>query len=1023
MDFSKPINAKAKRPKRWGRRVLLGLLGLLVLVVALVALAPTLLSTGAARRFVLGKVNAAIAPATLEVGDWSFAWTRDQSLSDIRYADARQGIDARVRKVGVSSLWELVPVGKITARVEVEAPVVAYAPPKPVEPAPVAEPTPPTPSGTEGAEVAPAAPFVLPAWEVSAEIRVTDASFAMEGFPEPLATLEAVSLTMPSLEADIAFTAKGAAQGVAAEAEAALPSVRALLEAKAPNDFFKTVSAQLKAAWLDVEVAATAKPGEAWPEASARAGVDVPGALAFAKGLGVQVEGVAATSGKATLSAKMGNGAKGAVRVEAAFATEGLACSVQGKPLAANPKAEVVAEADPANLMGARIERLTLALPGATAQGQGSLEAGSLTARIVVEELLEAFRPFVGEVALPGPLTVEAEARAADGGLGLTLRGLSKASELASLSVKAQGVDVATQSVRDAQVGLKADLAAAMAFLGAPGPKGTLSVNATAGGSAQSAQADVSFALRDVAVASGAWKIEETALLEGVLKATYDGAVAKVTDLVLVSPVAALQGGAEYALGKPLGEAVKANLSGRLSPVYALEKWHVPAKGSELPQLAGGIDLSVAATPASGPIPRVTASAKSQDFSVTLKGLRAIAAPFSLNVEAEGDEAGYALRAFALETPYASVTAQGDFETKGGKVTLEGMLEPDFAQIWGLPFLDPYRELGLAVEGKHAKPFRFEAPVLNGLPGILNEGTAEASLAFDRVTVPGLDIPDGSATLTLADARVALDAEVAVNGGTLRLNPRVAVAAEPYVLTIPEDTKLLDAVGLTQAMLDEGLGAVNPVLAGSATPAGTVDVVCDSLRMELGGNPLEALEAELTLLTHGVSVQPNGTLGTLLNLVRLRNKVATLPDQDFSVRVSKGVLTCDPITMRIAAVKLDCRGTTNLLTREVDYTISLPLTEDLLGDRLAKRLNIGDVIQLPIHGTMDRPIVETKPLMEALSNSAIGRATERVSEKLSEKLGDALKKAGATGKDAGKSADKAVDNLENALRGLFNRDR
>ena len=200
-------------------------------------------------------------------------------------------------------------------------------------------------------------------------------------------------------------------------------------------------------------------------------------------------------------------------------------------------------------------------------------------------------------------------------------------------------------------------------------------------------------------------------------------------------------------------------------------------------------------------------------------------------------------------------------------------------------------------------------------------------------------------------------------------------------------------------------------------------MVCDSLRMELGGNPLEALEAELTLLTHGVSVQPNGTLGTLLNLVRLRNKVATLPDQDFSVRVSKGILTCDPITMRIAAVKLDCRGTTNLLTREVDYTISLPLTEDLLGDRLAKRLNIGDVIQLPIHGTMDRPIVETKPLMEALSNSAIGRATERVSEKLSEKLGDALKKAGATGKEAGKSADKAVDNLENALRGLFNRDR
>lgn len=1019
MDFSKPVNAQTARPRRRGRRILLWALAPVVALAALIAAAPTLLSTGAARRFVVGKVNAAIAPATLEVGDWSLAWTRGQSLTGLRYRDARQGIDARVRAIRLSSLLQLLPVGRLTARVEVEAPEVAYAPPAPQAGTP--ETPPPAPGGEGAGE--PAAPFVLPAWEVAADIRVTDAAFTMAGLPAPLATVASARLTMDSLDDAIAFAADGAAQGVAFAAEATLPSARTLAAATRPTDWFRTAALRLQAPWLSATAEASAAPGKDWPEASAKAEVDLPGALRFAEAWGVKAEGVEVKSGTLTLGATVAGGAAGTVRAALSLASAQLACTVRGKPLAANPEIALAAEVDPKNPMGAKIERLSVTLPGVSAQGQGTLEDGTLTARVAVDELLAAFRPFVGEVALPGPLAVEAEARAAGGAFGLSLRGRSEAAELASLSVKAEGVDVAARAVRTAKVGAKADVAAVAAFLGAPGPKGTLYVSATAGGSPGSAQADVAFALRDAAFASGAWKIEEASLAEGSLKAAFDGKAVRVTDLTLATPAATARGEAAYALGAPLGQALTAKLSGRATPGLVLERWHVPAKGRALPKVAGAVDLTVRAEASEGPIPRVTATARSEDLSVTLEGLRPIAAPFGLSVEAEGDAGGYVLRAFALETAYASVTARGRFETVGGRVTLEGMLEPDFARLWGLPFLDAYRELGIAVEGKHARPFRFNAPVLNGLPGILNEGSAEAALAFDRVTLPGFDIPDGGATLTLTNAVAALDAEMAVNGGALRLCPRVAVAAPPYVLTIPDGTKLLDGVGLTQAMLDEGFGAVHPLLAGSATPSGTVDVVCDSLRLELGGNPLEALEAECSLLTHGVSVQPNGTLGTLLSLVRLRDKAAILPDQDFAVRVRKGVLTCDPIRARIAAVKLDCQGSTNLLTREIDYTISLPLTEQLLGNRLAKRLKVGDTIRLPIHGTLDRPIVETRPLLDALADSAVGRATERATDKLTEKLGDALRKAGATGEDAGEAAGEAVDSLEGALRGLFNRKR
>lgn len=902
MDFAKPVNARAAKPGRWWRVTLASALGVLVLAAAAVAAAPAALSTGAARRFILGRVNAAIAPATLEVADWSLAWRTGQTIEGIVYRDARQGVEATVRRVRLSPLWALLPLGKVTAVVEVEAPAVAFAPPP--EPEAAAEPAPPA------QEAAPSpgriAPPTLPAWEVEARLTVREGTFAMAGLPAPLVTGLEAEVTLPSLRAPIAARVAGRALGAAFSAEAVATAAERLIAARAPNDFFTTLAAKIDAPWLDLRLSAKAEPGQAWPSASLTAGTDFARAWALVRELGAEAPGLEAVEGSALMVATLGNGATpGLARVEASARTSGAACRFQGKRIALDPAFAATAELDPANPLGAEIEGLALTLPGVALSGKGSLEAGELTAQVAVAEALAAARPFVGEIPLPGPLAVTLRARAKAGDLDLSAKVASGAADLLTASVAIKGVDVAAQRLAGATLSAQADLAAAMAYLG-----------------------------------------KDTPAIRGTMRAE-----AKTDALALDT----------------LAES----------------------------------------------LPRVTAGVAIPDLSVTTPELGALALPLTLETALSGDRTRLALESLAVTTPYLGLTARGTFEPGTGMVALEGSAEPDFAAIWALPPMAPYREMGIAVTGRHARPFRFEGPVTQGAAGILNNGRAEASLAFDRVTLPGLDVPGGSATLTLADAVARLDAQASLNGGSVRLTPQVTLAAPPYVLTLPQGAKVLDGVGLTQDLLDAGLGAVNPLLRGAATPTGRIDVTCGGVRMTLGDDPLATLDAALTLATSGVSLTPNGLLGTVLAFGHEGGRRVEVPDQSLGVRIAKGILTSDDLSMRIGSVRVACSGSTDLATRALNHSL----------DFSSKSVADGRVFSLPVTGTLDKPRVETGALVAALREAALDKTSDKLSEKLSEKLGKALRKrAGREGEEAGRDAGKALgDKLDNALRGLFGR--
>lgn len=1046
MNFTEPTNAQAARRPRRLLRCLLGTLTVLlaVLVVGLLAL-PTVLSTAPVRRFALQKVNAALGHgASVACEDWSFAWWRPQQFTGLRLSLPAQGVEVAIAEVRLGSLWALLPLKQSTIEAEVISPtirlseqaVVSQTPSEaPQAAATVQEGRMPSTEGsasvspTQRAPTQAKRPLTLPELEVRLTVR------DLKVYRGEMLLLESGSLelTMPTIREAIRLSAqaKTLLDG-AVTLEATFPSTETLLAATQPGEMITRAKVQVTAPGVTVQGEATGDITDAssgaYPEVTVQGRVNLVEALPLAPALGVSTEGLEVRSGELTFSAEMAP--RGSL-VEAAAKLSGkdVACVYQGKPIAFEPALSLRATVDPRTAPETLEGEAAVSLPGMTVNASGNLARQQLNLRGTVASapLLEALAPLLNGFTLPQPLTLTfaAEAQGTQVTAEASLATARKAIFALKGRTRTQADGTVTFALEKGPIAI--DVEELLTLF--PLPEGMrFSSKALMDVAAQLSETQVAvqgaFALQNSAFASTAWKVREAALLKATLSALWRKADGSMTvDVEVQTPPATLS---------VKGPLETLTLKGTLMPGKALS-WRVEGKDETLPEVTGSLALEGSVTQ----LKQLALTLTSEDFTVQVPPEKeAIALPLTLQVKAAQGDKGITLEQAALTTPYLAFEAQGSYQED--HVTLEGTLTPDFAALWTLPQVKPYREAGFSISGKHREPFRFEAPVSEGLPGILNYGTAAAGVTFDRIVVPGLDIPNAKAQATLGFATLSLDCTATVNGGQVTLQPQVALAAKPYVLTFPEKAPLLKDVALTEAMLDEGLKFVNPLLSGAVSPSGTVSLTSEAFRMELSEKPLESLTATLLLETDGCAIAPNETLTQVLQLIHETDGRAELPDQELRMHMEKGVLSTDPLTMRVRDFRLSCEGQTNLVTKAIDYRLSVPLTSELLGSRGAKYLKAGKTLTLPIGGTVDRPRVDTSALMDVLTETAKEAASSAAQHQINKQL-EKLQQKKNSGKksdqrkaeaaemlqdlliDSQESGTGAEDSLNKALQGIFNK--
>lgn len=1016
MDFANPVNSTGALPERRGSRLkrLAGwcagiFTGLILLLLAL----PTLLSNGTVLSWMLSRVNASIAPATVKAESISLAWFREQTLTGIRYTDPVRGIDATVKEVRFSSLRHLLPVRKITVDCTVDTPEIALSAPHPLPGIPL-----PESPGTEAGVPTATRQILLPVWDIALNLTVQKGRLSHETLPEPLLSDLSCTIAIPERSAAPTITLNTALLDGTLSARTTLAPPETLLTATAPAAMFSSAELTFAAEWAQLDLTVNPLPARAYPGGTLTLSVPCDKLLKRLRSLNLPLpENVKGLSGTLALTGRLEAAAKAEeYRLSTSLQTQNLTGMIDGKRLTLSPSLNLIAEFDPKKCIEGRVERLSIDLPGVMASGSGSLRSGTLAARAEINTLLSTLAPFIGEIPLTEPVVLNLSAAATPSTLKLTATAKSNPTNLATLTVNGDGVNLAERSFASLKTTLQADLAQLAPLFPLPTGQslsGTLYLNTSAFGSLNAWQAKGVAALRSVVFDSAGWHVEEPSLLEGSASCSFSEKNGLAwSGISLTAPFITA-----------IGEFAKNNLTlaGTLNPQQVLTYRKKPAeirvtgepKWELTATLGATTDLEVAVT--------------ADPFAITLPDGMPLALPVTAKAAGTASAEEVTLSSYTLTTPYLDLNGKGTFTVETKRLVTSGLFTPDLTQLWNLPFCAPCREAGFALSGRHSNPYSFDLPLGDGLAGILNYGTGEATVVFDKITVPGLNIPNGRATVTLRDAVAAMDGNFSVNNGTVSLQPRLNLAEKPMRLSWPEKRHIFKDISLSQELLDACLKKINPLLTGTVVPGGSVELFCDTLTFTLD-DPLASLDARLTFKTRHCAFDPTGNLNILINLLRLTRRTITLPDQDFTIAIEQGILACDTIEFTLPPATLQCSGSTNLKTGEVNYLVQLPLTEQLLGRRLSKYLTGDRLLELPVSGTTHKPILNTGPLLNLLRDSAvsigIGKLTSRAGKILEKAGGIGLEVGGAAGdtiETGGEIGADAVEALDDVLKNLFKR--
>lgn len=1022
MDLLHPINARTK--KRHGKgflfRFCVGCCLLLALLLTLIILAPTLLSKATTRNYVLAFVNTRIAPAQLSIEDWQWHWFQPQTIAGITYNDPKRNVYAEIPHVSLSSLFNLLPIGSIKADITIDQPHVKL-------PALATLIAPPTSdvvdtSSDEATSSATSSELpILPAWDIAAHLNIKGATVTLADLATPLVQEGEFNLHIEALDQPIATTLTAQIPNATLNAKATLSSLQQLVLTPPTIAHLQQAEVSLLGSWVNLSSTLKHTPEATLPNATLALALDMGQLFSAFRPLGLLPETLNSLSGKINLTAQTTAKEKDAYHLVSTVKSQDFACAYDGQTLLCAPEVELDVMLMPENLLASTAQKLSLTLPGLTAKGSGSLTNGTLQATLDATTFWATFHPFLGDYPLNAPLTLALSAKALTQNLTATLTAHHQQQTIGTLSLQADALNLSTQSLQSLKLNSHFNIEALRPFL--PNlpqtliTRGDIYANLAATGSLHNLTADLLFACQNATLQSTTWTIHEPTLLKGNAKLKVCDGTLTLPLFALSSPIANLSGSLLPEASAP--SRYNLDLTGILQPAKVFQSWCKWGKDETPFALNGTLTYTLSGvlhpTMAEGAF-----KLNSDDFTYLPQKGDPLPLPFNLDVGTHYKEACMTLTQATAKMDGLSLQSTGTYHLTNDILDLKGTLTPDFEQLFStLPPLMNLRDT-VALTGCHPCDFTLKAPLRNGLPGLINYGKGSAQLAFDTITLPGLKVPHGTLLAKLQDGVAAIDGDFTVNGGALHLRPRISYEGVTPVLTWENGEKVLENVQLTPELFDASVAALSPLLVGSAAPSGTISLTCEALRLPLAEQALQEIDATLVMETANCQLKPNDTVQKILKVLSKSEDAIRLEDQPFKINIENGILGTSPLSFRIEALKVTCEGQTTLATQAIDYRITVPLTKALLGRSLAKQVQSGKTVTLPIRGTISQPQIDTAPLAQVFSDVAVEKAKTKLSKKIDKIL---KKKAKTTQSQSEKrqqpTATDADALFEEALRGLF----
>lgn len=297
-------------------------------------------------------------------------------------------------------------------------------------------------------------------------------------------------------------------------------------------------------------------------------------------------------------------------------------------------------------------------------------------------------------------------------------------------------------------------------------------------------------------------------------------------------------------------------------------------------------------------------------------------------------------------------------------MTLAGTMECDFKRVSEI--LASLKGMKIEMEGREEKKFSLKTSFANpDLRSVLRKTQGQAGLRLARCKAFGLQVSDLSLSAAADGGIVKCDIDTKVNEGRLKIVPQINALEDRVFLTVPENSKIIRGLQLTDDMMADLLAKIHPVLRGSSVVGGRTDLTLQKCVVPLDNQWTNSMDIRGDLAFSDVVVKPGGIIGTLLEITSLGAEPVNITNQVISFACANGRIETSPLTIRRGDLKIVFSGYA-LMDGRLKFVAEIPVTEGMVDAKYYKHLK-NLTIKLPIEGTASKPEL-LKAFTKAIGN-------------------------------------------------------
>lgn len=313
--------------------------------------------------------------------------------------------------------------------------------------------------------------------------------------------------------------------------------------------------------------------------------------------------------------------------------------------------------------------------------------------------------------------------------------------------------------------------------------------------------------------------------------------------------------------------------------------------------------------------------------------------------------------------------------------------------------MDPAMSQKLQLTGTGSRPFSLRGQWQLGNAPLFQEVAAasgnqlegELGIGWESAQLMGLPIGPTEIAATFTGGSGSIQPiDLTVAEGRVHLAPQFRFQPGPAIITLPPG-RVLDQVRLSPELCRDSLKFVTPMLADATQIDGRFSLDLTEAAWPLGNTG--AGTSSGSLLIHGAQVKPGPLAVQLMTTVEQiravvqkrapREEVADravmeLPEQSVQFRQADQRVAHDRFLMRFRDVEIQTRGSVGI-DESLNLIASIPIREDWISDERIRTALGGQMLQVPIYGTLRQPQVDPRAIGE-LARRAAGNAIERVIE-------------------------------------------